>query len=421
MDLALVDACKERKSDGFRIKERDVPRRVFTTLGEVSYKRTYFDNKSGEYAYLCDELIGVEAYERLSPELSATLVQKASEISMEKSARYLNVPVTRQSVNNKVLALKEVCVDAVPAEYTPPELHVFADEDHVHMKSGNHRIVPLVTVTEGIDASVKRHKTIHSIHFEGFGMDNQCLFENLSAFLYKRYDMEKVKKVYVHADGANWIKSAKQWLPNVHFVMDGFHLERQLRRLARIPGAVCRMATIRKALREDKFETFVDACAKIDDGLPEAEHEKLKECINFIQNHWEAIVLRFQEGMCGSCTEPLVSHVLSERLSRQPLAWSEHGLRQMAMLRVFVKNGGVVSATDIRVSRRKTELENDALQRKNGYAKYRILADKQIHELMSTRHDWSLLEPALRRSGKLDSVGLLKKAYGSLRDNFASA
>ncbi|HOR13842.1 MAG TPA: UPF0236 family protein [Clostridia bacterium] len=49
------------------------------------------------------------------------------------------------------------------------------------------------------------------------------------------------------------------------------------------------------------------------------------------------------------CAEAVQSR-LSARLSRNPLAWSEHGIHQMAMVRVYVKNGGVVCASDVRVS-----------------------------------------------------------------------
>ena len=421
MDMALVAASRERREDGLRIKERDVPRTILTELGELRYTRTYFEDKTGERCYLLDHLIGVSPYERLSPELCAALVQKAAETSMEKVARQLAVPVSRQTVNNKVLALNEVCIDAVPAKETPSELHLFADEDHVHMKDGRNAIVPLVTVTEGIDNGKKRHTTISPVHFEGYGMDTQDLFEGISSFLYARYDMDRVNRIYVHADGGKWIAAARDWLPNVQFVMDGFHLEKHLRQLSRLPGADSRMPTIRRAIRENAFACFVEQCTRIDENLDEATHDTLTKTVNFIQNHRDAIALRLQNSVCGSCTESLVSHILSERLSRDPLAWSVHGLRQMAMLRVYVKNGGVVTANDVRVYRSRAALEADAKSHSSGYAKYRRLADKQIHDFLSTRCDWSLFEPSPLHSGKLDAVGMLKKAYGSLRDNLAAS
>ena len=125
--------------------------------------------------------------------------------------------------------------------------------------------------------------------------------------------------------------------------------------------------------------------------------------------------------VCGSCTEPLVGHVLSKRLSRNPLAWSDHGLRQMAMLRVYVNNGGVVTEKDIRVSRSKADLDRDRAALQSGFAKYRAYADKQIDEFLSHKPDCSIFDKSYVRSGRLDGTRMLLKALGTVRDTVASA
>lgn len=421
VDHALVEANKARREDGLRIKERNVPRTLLTDLGELCYERTYFETAEGQRCYLADHLIGVEAYERLTKELCAALVQQAANSSMGGAANHLGAQVSRQTVNNKVLAMKEVAVEAVREEETPRKLHLFADEDHVHMKNGSNAIVPLVTVTEGINATKKRHKTVNAIHFEGYGISNESFFENISSFLNERYCMDQVDTVYVHADGGQWIQAVCDWLPNVKFVMDGFHLEKRLRQIGRLEGAASYMGAIRKAIQGDHFERFISYCARIHDKLDEQGRKRLSENVNFIQNHWDAVVLRMRNEVCGSCTEPLVSHVLSKRLSRNPLAWSEHGLRQMAMLRVYTLNGGVVTAKDIRVSRSKAQLENDQVSFKGGFAKYRAYADKQIDVFLNNKPDWSVFDKPLFLNGKVDATFMLRKAYGQMRDTTASA
>lgn len=420
-DHALVEASKVRRMDGLRIKERNVSRTVLSELGELHYERTYFETTEGERCYLLDQLIGVEAYERLTKELCAELVQQAAERSMDGAAKDVGVPVSRQTVNNKVLALKEVAVDAVRTKDPPKELHLFADEDHVHMKDGRNAIVPLVTVTEGIDVTTKRHKTVNAIHFEGYGIDNQSLFENISSFLNEAYELERIEAIYVHADGGQWIHAVSDWLPNIKFVMDGFHLEKRLKQIGRLSGAASYMGAIRKAIKDGNFERFVFYCASIQEKQDERGNEKLTEYVNFIQNHWDAIVLRMQNEVCGSCTEPLVSHILSKRLSRNPLAWSEHGLRQMAMLRVYTQNGGVVTAKDIRVSRSKADLKKDQALFRGGLAKYRAYTDKQIDAFLRIKPDWSVFEKSHFRSGKIDGTTMILKAYSQMRNTTASA
>ena len=421
MDMALVNANQARREDGLRIKEKNVPRALLTVAGEVRYRRTYFETKDNQRYYLVDHLVGVEPYERLTKKLCAELVQAAADKSMAAATKELQVDVSRQTVNNKVLALKEVVIEATREKETPKELHLFADEDHVHLKNGHNAVVPLITVTEGVDASKKRHKTINAVHFEGYGISNDSFFENIASFLEERYNMEQVDTVYVHADGGQWIRKAEEWLPNVRFVMDGFHLEKRLRQISRLEGAAPYMGAIRKSISEDRFDRFASYCVKISKHLDEYGRKILANNIHFIRNHWDAIVLRMRNQVCGSCTEPLVSHVLSKRLSRNPLAWSDHGLRQMAMLRVYVKNGGIVTEKDIRVSRSKADLDRDRAALQSGFAKYRAYADKQIDEFLSHKPDWSIFEKSYVRSGRLDGTRMLLKALGSVRDTVASA
>ena len=418
MDQSLVDAVKERRSDRITVKQRDVPRELLTELGVLRYKRTYYQCDTHRL-YLTDQLIGVAPYERVSRELCAKLVQYAAEGSMAAASRRAGVQVSRQTVDNRVLALSEVAVAATPCKQTPEELHVFADEDHVSLQNGRNAMVPLVTVTEGIDTSKKRHQTINAVHFEGYGISNDSFFEGISSFLNERYDMGKVKAVYVHADGGRWIDQAKDWFPHAIRVMDGYHLEKRFRQVAALNGASPYMQAIRRAVREDRFELFTSCCAKILDKQDDQGRKRLSEFVNFLQNNWDEAVIRARNEVCGSCTEPMVSHVLSSRLSRNPLAWSEHGLRQMAMLRVYTKNGGVVSADDVRVSRSKAQQKQDAAYRVTGFAKYRAYADKQIGEFLSHKLDWGMFEPSPPDSGKVDMIHLLRNSLGALQDSLS--
>ena len=49
--------------------------------------------------------------------------------------------------------MKNVVAEMKRVDITPSELHIFADEEHVHLRPKKSAIVPLVVVTEGIDTS----------------------------------------------------------------------------------------------------------------------------------------------------------------------------------------------------------------------------------------------------------------------------
>ena len=419
-DSAVLNAKKERKLDGITVKQRNVPRTVVTSLGELNYKRTYFKLADGSMAYLTDQLIGIEPFERVTKELCAELVQNTASMSMQKAAMVTGAPVSRQTVNNKVLSMKEVVTEVSRVENTPSELHIFADEDHVHLRPRRSAIVPLVTVTEGIDVSnPKRHKTISPVHFQGYGMDNHTFVDNVVAAIYEKYDMEKVERVYIHADGGSWMKTLGALMPNAVFVMDGFHLEKYLKKLFRLNGAAPYSGVVRKSIRENNFDAFAGYISSISEKQDEKGQENLYELVNYFQNNWDCIVERMNGTHCGSCTEPLISHTLSERLSRNPLAWSKEGLSKIAMLRIFEKNGGKVTAEHIRISRNKSDRKKDFNALKNGLEIYNKYAEKQVKSVFGGKHDWSIFEgdntPAAFSYGKLTGTTILLKACAKLK------
>ena len=414
-DAAIAKAKAMRKADGLKVKERGVKRCLQTSLGEIEYRRTYYETAEGEYIYLLDHLIGVEAYERVSKALCAKLVNLAAEMSYGKSVVCGEADVSRQTVSNKVNALREVVQDVDRVKETPEELHLFADEDHVHLKDGRNVIVPLVTISEGIDTSnPKRHKLINPLHIAGYGMDAEAFDDQVEACVYERYNLDEVKRIYIHGDGAGRIVNLGERFPNASHVLDGFHLEKYLKKLGHYNGAAQRMGALRAALRDGNWKAYKKLLEDIYVLQTGKDRERCKQVILYLWNNRQAAHLRYSPDICGSCTESLVSHVLSERLSRTPLAWSERGLEKMTMLVVFRKNGRKVTTRDIRVSLTCEGQDRESLLRRDGWNKYNSYMNRQIDSILST--DWACaFEREAVSFGKVDASYLIRKAFGSLR------
>ena len=416
MDEDLVSGAKAlRREDGIIVKERDVPRSWLTELGELKYKRTYFRLRDGSFVYLLDHIIGIESYERISKELVADILQAATVKSYQQAIDSTNQEISRQTVHNRLVALDDLVMPVKRVEETPEALDIFADEDHVHLTPKGQAIVPLVTITEGMDESnPKRHKTIHPIHVAAFGMAADAFRENVLAVLTERYDLEKVKQINIHADCGPWIHGLQQLIPHSRLVLDGYHLEKELRSFLRLEGAGCYAGVIRDSMRkEDGYEAFERYCEAIfSKQTTEKGQEKVRKFVEYCANHWSAIVARMSKQTCGSCTEPLVSHVLSDRLSRNPIAWSKEGLNRMTMLVVYTKNGGKVCAEDVRI--RVNEQAKGAFH-EDGYARYSDYARKQSDAMLNVKHDWSLFEHECDALGKVDGIYLLRKSVGALK------
>ncbi len=416
MDEALVSGAKAlRREDGITVKERGVPRVWLTELGELTYKRTYFRLRNGSFVYLLDHVIGIESYERISKELVADILQAATVKSYQQAIDSTKQEITRQTVHNRLVALNDLVMPVEHVEETPETLDIFADEDHVHLTPKGQAIVPLVTITEGMDISnPKRHKTIHPIHLGAFNMAAEAFKENVLAVLTERYDLDRIKQINIHADCGPWIRGLQELIPHSRLVLDGYHLEKELRSFLRLEGAGSYSKVIRDSMcKEDGYEAFERYCESISrKQTKEKGQEQVRKFVGYCANHWSAIVVRMSKETCGSCTEPQVSHVLSERLSRNPIAWSKDGLNRMTMLVVYTKNGGRVCAEDVRI---RVDEQAKADFYEDGYAKYCDYMKKQSDEMLNVKHDWSLFEHECTAIGKVDGVYLLRKSLGALK------
>ena len=416
MDEDLVTGAKAlRREDGITVKERDVPRTWLTELGELTYKRTYFRLQDGSFVYLLDHVIGVESYERISKELVAEILQAATVKSYQQAIDSTKQEISRQTVHNRLAVLDDLVMPVERVEETPETLDIFADEDHVHLTPKGKAIVPLVTITEGMDVSnPKRHKTIHPVHVAAFGMAPDAFKENVLAVLTERYDLEKVKQINIHADCGQWIQGLQQLIPHSRLVLDGYHLEKELRSFLRLESASGYAGVIRDSMcKEDGYETFERYCEKIfRKQTTEKGQMKVRDFVAYCARNWSAIVARMSKETCGSCTEPQVSHVLSDRLSRNPIAWSKEGLNRMTMLVVYTKNGGKVCAEDVRIRINK---QAKAAFHEDGYARYSDYAKKQADAMLNVKHDWSLFEHECAALGKVDGVYLLRKSLGAIK------
>ncbi|MDR2089700.1 MAG: ISLre2 family transposase [Clostridiales Family XIII bacterium] len=421
VDKALVDARDERMGDRIRIRQSGVPRSLLTVLGSLTYERTYFDVKDGR-EYILDGILEVDAYDRVDAGVSARLVNGAAKVSYERSAEtFAGGLVSRQTVRNKVMNTGETAYVPSGETETPEAVHVFADEDHVSLLDGKTAAVPLVTVCGGKRRACEgRFELIEPFHVQGFGMKPEKLWEYVYALCSEKYDMNKVKEVYLYGDGAAWIEAGTNLFPGAVRVLDEFHLKSGMRRLlaGEIGGALAPRA--RAALARNDKETFAESVRFIADATfwlmsegkeRDARLKSVKENGGYILSHWNAIQNIRLPGSTGSCTEAMVSHVLSERFSRNPMGWSKAGLSKMAMIRVFVMNGGRITPADV------TALKGDG--RKDAVLahidKYERIARKQQEETLNGMKDWSLFDRETMIPGKRGGTRVIVEALGRTR------
>ena len=336
-DAAIKAAKQERRQEGLVIERNQDTRTLITSIGELNYERTYYWNREKDrYEYPVDRMLGIEHYERVDPGLSKGLVSCARTRSYrDSSRRKCQGSVTAQTVMNKIRKAEPVI-----AEYKEkrkvPYLHIDADEDHVALQRYMYRKsteVPLVSVYEGIEYAGKRNRCIGTFHISEYGKKPEDLWEEVLNRIEQRYDLEGTR-IYLHGDGAEWIKKGLEWLPKAKFVLDPYHKNKYVTEVVAGCDAdekqMLRKA-IQHAMEDEDTAYFTKAIQYALEKHPERE-EAIAEAANYLLNQMEGVSIRKQEPEAknGGATEPHVSHVLSDRLSSRPKGWSKETLKHFA-------------------------------------------------------------------------------------------
>ena len=363
VNLEMRNQKKDRKSKGLVIKEKDVDRKVITCLGELEYSRDiYFNKVENVYVKPIDSIFGIEPYERICKNVKADLVDKAIDNSYEKSKNLVGVPnISRQSVRNAILKsnLDNDKSMVVAEKKLLKELHIYADEDHVHLQKPNKikgracQIVPLVTITEGTEnVSKSRRRTINPYHIVDSSFDTSSLWKKVDEYIVGNYEVDEIKKI------------------------------------ERLIESNC---------KDEAIMYMSELCSDIED---ERVQNRCCNACNYIINNWEGIVNRYTLDIPGSCTEGQVSHVLSERFSRNPMGWSKEILGKLSVLRVHKKNGNKIDSS---------------IYSNTGNEQYRDCVNKTNEKL-----NWSIFDKEKFIFDDSSATRILIKGIGCNRSNILS-
>ena len=148
----------------------------------------------------------------------------------------------------------------------------------------------------------------------------------------RRYDLSNTK-IYLHGDGAPWIKAGLEWLPNSVFVLDRYHANKALK--GAVSGIERKSGSqyeylLRQSLNEGDKDYFCSVRDTLLARWPERE-KTILEATNYLLSNFDAIHIYSTdaEARNGGATEPHVSHVLSSRLSSRPMGWSPKTLKKL--------------------------------------------------------------------------------------------
>ncbi len=336
---------------------------LLTSLGNVRYQKTLFKNKAtGEYEYLLDRIMGIGKHARMTEDAEAKILEEAVKSSYRKGGENAAITadvVSKEAVMNKIHTLQFPKAEPQPEKKTLKYLYIDADEDHVALqylkekgdikKPRTNTVMPkLVYVYEGISTENGRNELINKKHFGGVyegGEAIETLWKEVSEYIEKSYDTEKLEKIYINGDGAAWIKSGQRFIEKGKFVLDRFHMHKY------IIGATSHLkdsvedarSEIYRAIHRKNKKQAEEAFGKIlavTEG--EARRKAVEASRDYILGNWAGIMqwVRDKNKEVRCSAEGHVSHIYADRMSSRPLGWSRIGADKMSRLRIYERNGG---------------------------------------------------------------------------------
>ena len=340
----IIYESKERKEKYVSYQKDSLAnnRKLITIFGEIEFSRRYYQEKENkqEKVYLLDKAIGLEEKERMLVNVEEKMLNLATVKSYEfagKNCAY-NTEISKETVKNKI---EELDFSNIPQEKFEKKsdntrLYIQADEDHVHLQIGGISQPRLITVyEENINGKLIGKKKFGGIYNKKI----DDLWEEVYTYIENKYNYEKIEKIFIMGDGANWIKTGLQWLPKSIYVADRFHLEKALTGLCGKDDKE-QKSKIREAMYEFDYVKVKELGYEIlaEEMKKSVRERKLKE-LEYIINNEEG----FRNSVCydvpGCAAEGDISHTYSDRLSSRPLGWKEDNIDKMARLRILAANG----------------------------------------------------------------------------------
>lgn len=347
LDSALKEERDKKRYVLKGIRERE----IMTRIGPVRISRSYYkDRETGEWAFLLDEYLGIEARCRVTSSVREDAVTKAvSGHSYRKAAAEMeNMPaggsISHEAIRQwtlktgEVLEQQEECAARqMEGNKRVPVLFIEADGFWPAMQRANKQEQRFAVVHEGWKPRTRNNKEYALVNRRDIvppkGKD---FWEHVSAVVESEYDLSDTW-VVINGDRARWIRKGVEAFPQALYQADRFHLLREVRANLRRESELLTkaMTAIYDSQPADLIRVLNEAIPKVDPRQKLKVQGLVKDIASYPEMARDYRVRLKEKGLeledyrgLGAA-EASVSR-LSSRLRRLGRSWSKRGLKAMA-------------------------------------------------------------------------------------------
>jgi len=339
-DLYYVQATRERT--------------LITSLGLITFNKTYYRSKTklnGKYLFYSylEDYLGLDKWAKMTLKATINLINNALDNGMTWASEN-TIPgyiTTRQTISVKVKDLNYNLEEDIKKEKeTPDILYIEADEVHANLQSKTkgkkNRIVPVILTHEGHKEDFVKRKQLKNTHYLASSiLKTDKLWNETYNYLDKRYDLSKVKYIFISGDGASWIKGFDEAFPNATQVLDKFHYRKTLNFIFKRHPLYTELADY--YLRKKMIKEF-KILVKHQMGNFLHQKDRMIKSMNYLINNLDGIInQKHPMYQCPASMEGHISNKYARFITSRPHAYSQDGLENIVQLLTMKANNIVLT------------------------------------------------------------------------------
>ncbi|HGU6173310.1 TPA: ISLre2 family transposase [Escherichia coli] len=352
MDRKLMENRDKRAWEivGFRAKQ------VISIFGEFTYKRRLYRNKeTGETKFLLDEVLGIPRSARITPGIREVATKLATEVPFRRAAEILSYLFPHISTMTIWRIVQEVGEEikkeseekkGIVFEYgempegkeETPKLYIEGDGVIIRLQREEKKRgeIKHFVVYEGKEEEARgRYKLKNKLVVSGLA-EGESMWEEVYAKVGSKWKLDKVKKVYIGGDGAEWPKEGLEYFSEAEYRLDPYHLQKNL-----VEALWYDEETYDK-VREAIYQGDIEKTRRtLEEAIKKTKGERRKKVVSllkYLTENWEGIIGSSGAERLGAI-EGQIQHNIARRMKRLGARWTKEGGDKMSRILSEKANG----------------------------------------------------------------------------------